>query len=429
MSYDDGLMLRCACAIAAFALGSVLTPPVCAETGYDAWLRYAPLDPAAAKQYARLPVAVFVSSGSPVLESAQAELVRGVRGMLGKTLHVESRMPAGDAIVLATFDALPELGLSAPPEPVEGTYLLKAVERKGSSMLLIAGAGDRGILYGVFAFLRRIATGRGIEHLDEQESPYAPVRWTNEWDNLDGSIERGYAGRSIFFDGGHVVPDLTRARDYARLLASIGINGCTVNSVNTDPRTLTSPFILELARIADVFRPWGVRLSMAIDFSSPKSIGGLDTFDPLDPQVAAWWKQKADEIYRAIPDLAGFVLKADSEGRLGPSAYSRSHADAANVLARALKPHGGLLFYRAFVYDHHMDWRNPKNDRARAAYDSFHPLDGQFDDNVVLQIKHGPIDFQVREPVSPLLGALERTNEAIELQITQEYTGQQRHLC
>ena len=189
---------------------------------------------------------------------------------------------------------------------------------------------------------------------------------------------------------------------------------------------LTSGFIPEMARIADVFRPWGVRMSLAVDFSSPKSIGGLETFDPLNPEVAAWWKQKVDEVYRAIPDLGGFVLKADSEGRLGPAAYGRTHAD---VIAQALKPHGGILLYRGFVYDHHMDWRNLKNDRARAAYDNFHPLDGKFDDNVILQIKNGPIDFQVREPVSPLFGALGRTNEAIELQITPEYKGQQRHLC
>ena len=157
-------------------------------------------------------------------------------------------------------------------------------------------------------------------------------------------------------------------------------------------------------------------------------MGGLDTFDPLDPKVAAWWKAKVDEVYRAIPDLGGFVMKADSEGRVGPSAYGRTHADAANVVARALKPHGGRIFYRGFVYDHHMDWQNPKNDRARAAYDNFKPLDGQFDDNVVIQIKHGPIDFQVREPASPLFGALEKTNKAIELQITQEYMGQARHM-
>ena len=167
---------------------------------------------------------------------------------------------------------------------------------------------------------------------------------------------------------------------------------------------------------------------VSIDFGSPQSIGGLDTFDPLDPRVATWWQAKVDELYAAIPDLGGVVMKADSEGRVGPSAYKRSHADAANVVARALKPHGGLIFYRGFVYDHHMDWNNPKNDRARAAYDNFIDLDGKFDDNVVIQIKNGPIDFQVREPASPLFGALEKTNEAIELQITQEYMGQARHM-
>ena len=255
-----------------------------------------------------------------------------------------------------------------------------------------------------------------------------PVRWVNQWDNLDGSIERGYGGRSIFWEGGHARTDLSRVRDYGRLLASVGINGCSINNVNSDLRILTPETIAQAARIADAFRPWGVQAVLSVDFGSPKSMGGLDTFDPLDPRVAAWWKSKVDEIYRAIPDLGGFVMKADSEGRVGPSAYGRTHADAANVVARALKPHGGRLFYRGFVYDHHMDWQNPKNDRARAAYDNFKPLDGQFDDNVVIQIKNGPIDFQVREPASPLFGALEKTNKAIELQITQEYMGQARHM-
>ena len=168
---------------------------------------------------------------------------------------------------------------------------------------------------------------------------------------------------------------------------------------------------------------------MSVDFSSPKIIGGLDTFDPVDPRVAEWWRKRADEIYRQIPDFGGFVVKADSEGRSGPSVYGRTPADAANVIARALKPHGGVVFYRAFVYNHHLDWHDLKNDRAKAAYDNFHPLDGAFDDNVIVQIKNGPIDFQVREPVSPLFAGLRRTNEAIELQITQEYTGQQKHLC
>ena len=284
------------------------------------------------------------------------------------------------------------------------------------------------MLYGAFALLRKIALGEPIDALDEKQAPYAPIRWVNQWDNLDGSIERGYGGRSIFWDSGHARPDLTRVTEYGRMLASLGIDACAINNVNANPRLLTSAFIPQIARIADALRPWGVAVALPVDFGSPKSVGGLDTFDPLDASVAAWWNARADELYRAIPDLAGFVLKADSEGRVGPSAYGRTHADAANVVARALQPHGGLLLYRGFVYDHHMDWRNPKNDRARAAYDNFQPLDGKFDENVVIQIKNGPIDFQVREPASPLFGALENTNEAIELQVTQEYMGQARHL-
>src|SRR5581483_7491539 len=220
----------------------------------------------------------------------------------------------------------------------------------------------------------------------------------------------------------------SRVSEYGRLLASLGINGCSITNVNSDPRLLGSDFVPQIARIAAALRPWGVQIGLSVDFGSPKTVGGLDTFDPADARVAAWWKAKADELYRAIPDLGGFVLKADSEGRVGPSTYGRTHADAANVVARALKPHGGILFYRGFVYDHHMDWQNLKNDRARAAYDNFQPLDGRFDDNVVIQIKNGPIDFQVREPASPLFAALEKTNQAAELQITQEYTGQARFL-
>jgi alpha-glucuronidase len=192
---------------------------------------------------------------------------------------------------------------------------------------------------------------------------------------------------------------------------------------------ISGEFLPQLARIATAFRPWGIRVAVAVDFSSPEKIGGLKTFDPLDPEVAAWWRHKADEIYAAVPDLGGFLMKADSEGRVGPSAYGRTHADAANVIARALKPHGGVLIYRAFVYNHHLDFNDLKADRARAAYDNFAPLDGKFDDNAMVQIKYGPIDFQVREPVSPLLGALPHTHQLLELQITQEYTGQQRHLC
>src|SRR4029079_18934049 len=239
--------------------------------------------------------------------------------------------------------------------------------------------------------------------------------------------ERGYGGRSIFWDNGTARADLTRVRDYGRMLASLGINGCSIDNVNVNSRILAADFLPEIVRIADTLRPWGVRTVLSVDFGSPQKVGGLDTFDPLDPKVIAWWKAKTDEIYRAVPDLGGFIIKADSEGRVGPSAYGRTHADAANVVARALKPHGGLIFYRGFVYDNKMDWRNLKNDRARAADDNFRPLDGEFDDNVFIQIKNGPIDYQVREPASPLFGTLERTNQVIEHHITHAYIAQRTH--
>jgi alpha-glucuronidase len=399
-----------------------------AENGYDAWLRYAPLAKSAAHQYQSLPKIVSVRTPSPVVQSAQEELIRGIQKMLRETLHVAPDRPDTPSILLGVVDA-GDPRLSSAAGLRGDAFWLKSVKIRGHLSLLITGSTDRGVLYGVFAFLSKIARAEPIDKLDEVQQPYAPIRWVNQWDNLDGSIERGYAGRSIFFDNGSVRADLTRVRDYARLLASLGINGVAINNVNANPHVLEPDFLPQLVRVAHVFRAWGIRLTIAVDLSSPKLIGGLDSFDPLDPRVQEWWRNRVAQIYKQIPDFGGFVVKADSEGRLGPSTYHRTPADAANVIARALKPHGGIVFYRAFVYNHHLDWRDPKNDRAKAAYDNFHPLDGQFDDNVIIQIKHGPIDFQAREPVSPLFSGLEKTNEAIELQITQEYTGQQRHLC
>ena len=363
-----------------------------AESGYDTWLRYPPPSSPAAQR-------ITVIGSSPVLESARQELTRGLR-------------MTGVEIVLRTSSALKADG-----------YLLKMDGGK----MVITGSNDRGVLYGAFALLRKLALGESVVKLDEKSEPRVPVRWVNHWDNLDGSIERGYGGRSIFWDNGTSRADLTRVRDYGRMLASLGINGASINNVNVNPRILAPDFLPEIVRIADTLRPWGVRTVLSVDFGSPQKVGGLDTFDPLDPKVIAWWKAKTDEIYRAVPDLGGFIIKADSEGRVGPSVYGRTHADAANVVARALKPHGGMIFYRGFVYDNKMDWRNLKNDRARAADDNFRSLDGKFDDNVVIQIKNGPIDFQVREPASPLFGTLAKTQQAIELQITQEYMGQARH--
>ena len=398
-----------------------------AETGYEAWLRYAPLDRSTRAKSESLPASVTMMGDSVVLRSAQDELVRGLRGMMGRTLRAENGEPRERAFVLGTLRNIP--GLRNRNDVGLDGFWLTTSRINGFDCLIIAGSTDRGVLYGVFALLSKIARNENLAHLDEVQQPAAPIRWVDQWDNLDGSIERGYAGRSIFFDNGSVRADLTRVRDYARLLASIGLNGCTINNVNANPKTLEDGFLPQLVRVAEAFRPWGVQMAISVDFSSPKTIGGLDTFDPLDPRVADWWRKKADQIYQVIPDFGGFVVKADSEGRLGPSTYGRTPAEAANVIARALKSHGGIVFYRAFVYNHHLDWREPKNDRAKAAYENFHPLDGKFDDNVIIQIKHGPIDFQVREPASPLFSGLEKTNDAIELQITQEYTGQQRHLC
>jgi alpha-glucuronidase len=376
-----------------------------------------------------MPAGIVNLDSSGVAASAENEVLRGVRSMLGRTLRIEAKIPNEDAWLLGTTEelrtAFPEY--RTPILKAEG-FSVSVLTAHGHQYWVIAGADPRGLLYGAFHVLSGIARGENFQAMESSESPAAPIRWVNQWDNLNGTIERGYAGRSIFFDNGAVRADLTRAGEYARLLASVGINGCTVNNVNASPQMLTPEMIRGVARIADEFRPWGVRLSMSVAINSPQAVGGLDTFDPGDPKVAAWWRARVDEIYAAIPDFGGLVVKADSEGQPGPSQYGRTPVDAANMLAAALQPHGGVVLYRAFVYNHHLDWNDFKADRARAAYDIFHPLDGQFADNVIVQIKNGPIDFQVREPVSPLFAGLRKTNTAIELQVTQEYMGQARHL-
>ena len=400
------------------------------EDGSAAWLRYERLDGLALERYRSAVPATVVSYGpSQLVETARDEVIRGVRGMLGRTLRVERELAGESAIVLGRVEELRAAGLKpgATTLATGDGFVLRRVLVRGRRHIVIAGATERGVLYGAFALLRRIALGEPLDLLNVVESPYAPIRFVNQWDNLDGSIERGYGGRSVFWEDGRARADLTRVSEYGRLLASLGLNGCAISNVNANPKLLTKELIADVARIAAAFRPWGVRVVLSLDFGSPKNVGGLDTFDPLDERVAAWWKSKTDELYAAVPDLAGYVVKADSEGRVGPSAYGRTHADAANVVARALKPYRGVVFYRGFVYNHRMDWRNLKNDRARAADDNFRALDGKFEDNVVIQIKHGPIDFQVREPASPLFGTLEKTNQAIELQVTQEYFGQAKH--
>jgi alpha-glucuronidase len=415
---------------------AILAPALRAETGYDAWLRYAPL-PAEQRDrlfdFQKFPAVIVVLEDSPIIRSAAEELVRGVKGMTGRTLRIASALPDESAMVLITE-------LERTKNPRLHAYIRDGMRARGEGyniehlgngkggLSIVSSDTEQGVLYGVFAILRGLAL-HGMPTVGTRDSSAAPIRIVNHWDNLDGTIERGYAGRSIFWENGHVREDLTRVRDYARLLASVGINGCSINNVNADVRVITPEYLPEVARIAEAMRPWGVKVYLSLNFAAPRDVGKIDTFDPLDERAVAFWKETVDRVYAAVPDLGGFVLKADSEGRLGPSEYGRTPADAANVIARAAKPHGGVLFYRGFVYNHLMDWRDPKNDRATAAYNNFHKLDGQFDDNVIVQIKPGPIDFQVREPASPLFSGLEKTNQAIELQITQEYLGQQKHLC
>lgn len=287
----------------------------------------------------------------------------------------------------------------------------------------VVTGGETGVLYGVYALARGLKTGKLPRG---RQAPYYTLRMINAWDNMDGTVERGYAGRSMWFEGDAFSYDPARIRQLGRLLASAGINTLCVNNVNVHQpaQHLVDTMLPDLAAFAGLLRPFGVRLMISIDFSMPLQCG-LPTADPLDAGVAAWWADRARAVWQAIPDLAGFLVKADSEHRPGPNAYGRTHAEGANMLARAIAPYGGQLVWRAFVYDCLQDWRNTKTDRPCAAYDLYMPLDGQFDENVILQVKHGPFDFQVREPLSPLLLGMKNTAMAIEFQLAQEYTGHQ----
>jgi len=284
---------------------------------------------------------------------------------------------------------------------------------------------DIGILYGVYELMRRQQTGENI--YEEVCNPSYERRILNHWDNLDGTIERGYAGSSIFWRKGKdslTVTDTDKQlwQEYARANASIRINGSVLNNVNASPSILTADYLKKTKEIADVLRPYGIRTYLSVNFASPQVIGGLKTSDPLNPEVAQWWKNKVKEIYSLIPDFGGFLVKANSEGQPGPQDFGRTHADGANMLADALSPFGGMVMWRAFVY-------NPSDeDRAKQAYSEFMPMDGQFRDNVIIQVKNGPIDFQPREPFSPLFGAMKKTSVMPELQITQEYLGHSIHL-
>src|SRR5271157_2696547 len=410
-----------------FVLVSGLATP--AQTADQAWLKSGQVPGG----QVIIPIHVRALGDGVLEQSAVQELQRSVANLPHEgDLSARAKLALGGQTVVGTVQevrtAYPDLPVPADLEP-EG-YWIYWSGATDNQTLIIAGADQHGVLYGAFALLRLPATGEAFNLHEHplREHPAMPIRWVDEWDNPDGTIERGYAGRSIFFEGGSVREDLTAVREYARLLASVGINGCNINNVNAAPQLIDSDHLMQIARIADAMRPWGVRMALSVALASPQKIGGLSTYDPADPAVKAWWTAKVDEIYSLIPDFVGFTVKADSEGQPGPTSYGRTSADAANTLAAALAPHGGVVLYRAFVYNHHLDWLDPKADRARAAFDIFHPLDGAFAPNVVVQTKEGPIDFQALEPVSPLFAGLRQTSQAMEIQVTQEYTGQQRHL-
>ncbi|MDR2973182.1 MAG: hypothetical protein LBV00_00500 [Propionibacteriaceae bacterium] len=330
---------------------------------------------------------------------------------------------ASRAVIDLTITIDPEL----PPESFR-------LARHGGQTSLV-GADPKGVLYGHFHLLRRGRLAFQGQWRQPVSTPAIGLRMLDHWDNIDvhpvmGQVERGYAGGSLFYDAGSLRWDLGRVDQYARLLASVGVNAVSINNVNVHATetTLLTTRLDWVTRLADHLRPWGITVFLSVNFAAPIVLGDLDSCDPCDQRVRQWWADTTDRVYAAVPDLGGYLVKADSEGQPGPFAYGRSHADGANLLARALSPHQGVVLWRCFVYNHRQDWRDRSTDRARAAFDHFVELDGAFLDNVILQIKHGPIDFQVREPVSPLLAAMPRTRVCLELQVTAEYTGQQRHV-
>ncbi|HEX7803219.1 MAG TPA: alpha-glucuronidase family glycosyl hydrolase [Pseudoxanthomonas sp.] len=395
------------------------------EDGYDLWLRYRPLPADQAQRLASKASEVVVQKDRPTLTVAAAELQRGLAGLLGAAVPTNGVVSRAGAIVLGSTRSSPsisDLKLGLDKLGPEG-YVVRSLEVEGRPIIVIAAREDVGVLYGVFHFLRLVQTGRSLARLDIRQSPALKLRVLDHWDNLDGYVERGYAGRSIW--DWHKLPGYLDPRytDYARANASLGINGTVLNNVNANAWSLTREYLEKAAALAEVLRPYGIRVFLSARFSAPMEIGGLSTADPLDPQVQRWWRNKADEIYRIIPDFGGLLVKANSEGQPGPQDYGRTHAQGANLLADALAPHGGIVMWRAFVYSHEQP-----DDRAKQAYTEFVPLDGKFAGNVLLQVKNGPVDFQPREPFHPLFGAMPATNLMMEFQITKEYLGFATHL-
>ena len=412
-------------AMALLSLAAAAPAHAADEDGYDLWLRYRPLERAAqAKLKPQARSLVLAGKPSPTTRAALGELQKGLQGLLGAAPSTSATIQDG-ALVLATPAGLPEL--AAPSSPLRAElaalgregFLLRRTRVQGRDVTLIAANSDIGLLYGSFAWLRAAAIGAGAP-ADGASAPKLQLRLLNHWDNLDRTVERGYAGASIW--DWWALPDIADRRytDYARANASLGINGTVLNNVNSKPEVLTAAFIAKAAAVADILRPYGIKVYLSARFSTPLELHETATADPLAPEVQAWWRAKADEIYRAIPDFGGFLVKANSEGQPGPQDYHRTHAEGANMLAAAVAPHQGIVMWRAFVYAPDAD---KATDRAKQAYDEFTPLDGKFAANVLVQVKNGAIDFQPREPFHPLFGGMPKTPLMMEFQITKEYLG------
>jgi alpha-glucuronidase len=394
-----------------------------ADNGYRLWLRYDKVSNKALYDGYRSSITqlVFPAKSATLLASHQ-EITNGLKGLLQLQIPQKENVTINGALLIGT-PASSTLIKNLPVKEAllqagkEG-YIIKTLKSNGKTVTVIAANTDIGVLYGVFNFLKLLQTEQPIKALNLVDAPKIQLRMLNHWDNLDGSVERGYAGKSLW--NWATLPQRISQRyiDYARANASIGINGTVLTNVNANALILTKNYLVKVAALANAFRPYGIKVFLTARFSAPIEIGGLKTADPLDPTVRKWWKDKTDEVYQHIPDFGGFLVKANSEGQPGPQNYGRNHVDGANMFAEALAPHKGIVMWRAFVYD-----ENVPDDRTKQAYTEFKPLDGQFKSNVIVQIKNGPLDFQPREPFSPLFGAMPKTVEMMEFQITKEYLG------
>lgn len=405
-----------------------------ADDGYNLWLKYNKVaDSQKLAAYQAAIASVVVQGDSPTCSIIKDELKKGLSGLLGKEVSLANSVEKAGTLIIGTPEnsaIIKKLDLAKSLNELgnEG-FIIKSVQVDGKSCIVISANKDIGLLYGAYDLLRQIQTEKSLSNLNISSKPKIQYRLLDHWDNVNGSIERGYAGKSLW--KWNELPDKVDIRyaDYARANASIGVNGSVLNNVNANAIFFGTDYLKKIAKIADVFRPYGIKVYLSVRYSIPtqmateNGIGPLNTADPLDPKVLEWWKDKVKEIYKYIPDFGGFLVKANSEGQPGPQDYKRTHAEGANLLADALEPYGGIVMWRAFVYDPEVD-----PDRAKRSYMEFVPLDGKFKDNVFAQAKNGPVDFQPREPVQPLFGALKKTPIMLELQVTQEYLGWSTHL-